>query len=192
MLYKMRLLGLAMDPFNNTPIVILRRQDEDEPEEDDSRDDFKLEQEISLSEEKVLPIWIGEPEAQAIASVLLNVTPPRPMTHDLMKNIIVAMGGEVKRVIITDLKDNTFYAVIEIAVEDGDVLVIDSRPSDALALALRFEVPIFAEEKVLEKNFSGSEHGPSVLEKEFDEEAKQKWAEMIENLTAQSLKKYKQ
>lgn len=99
---------------------------------------------------KILPIWIGLFEAQAIALALENVKPPRPLTHDLVKLLIEKLNGKVEKVVISDLRNNTFYAQILIR-KDGEDLQIDSRPSDAIALALRLKVPIFINEVVLDK-----------------------------------------
>ena len=98
----------------------------------------------------MLPIWVGVFEANAIALQVENVTPPRPMTHDLLRQIILDLKGEVERIAITDLKDSTFYALIHLRVA-GELVLVDSRPSDAIALALRVKAPIFVEEIVLEQ-----------------------------------------
>src|SRR5438552_18873954 len=106
-----------MDPNTNTPIVVLK----------------------GIESETVLPIWIGAYEANAIALEIEKVAPQRPMTHDLLRNLIIEMGAKVNRVVVTDLRDNTFFAVIEIQTSDGASMVLDSRPSDAIALALRVD-----------------------------------------------------
>jgi len=121
--------GLTVDPYTNTPIVILK-----DPESED-----------------VLPIWIGFFEASAIATQLEKVKLARPMTHDLMKNILETLGAKVLRIEVTELKENTYYALIHIEL-DGKVYEIDSRPSDAIALALRTGASIFVNEEVLEKS----------------------------------------
>jgi bifunctional DNase/RNase len=115
-----------MDPVTNMPIVVLRDIDGD----------------------SVLPIWVGVYEANAIALEIEKVTTPRPMTHDLLKNMLTGFGASVSKVVVTELKDDTFYAVIW-AERDGQVISIDSRPSDALALALRVDCPIFVDDEVL-------------------------------------------
>jgi len=214
MLHEMRLVGLAMDPFSNSPIVILKdkssepakKRSSDQEDSDDLLDvdaglppveTFSLEEDDAS--EHLLPIWIGEAEANAIATELLGILPPRPMTHDLIKNVIVSLGGKVERVIITDLRDNTFYATIELGMENGEVLALDSRPSDALALALRSDAPIFVDEKVLKitqdsvENESGEASDNSeYLDNRNNAMDSEKWQEMMETLFADSLGKYKQ
>ncbi len=123
---EMRIRGLMMDPVTNTPIVVLK----------------------DIEGESVLPIWVGVYEANAIALEIEKVTTPRPMTHDLLKNILTGFNATVNKVVVTELKDDTFYAVIW-AERDGEVISIDSRPSDALALALRVDCPIFVDDEVL-------------------------------------------
>jgi bifunctional DNase/RNase len=123
---EMRIRGLMMDPVTNTPIVVLK----------------------DIDGEQVLPIWVGVYEANAIALEIEKITTPRPMTHDLLKNMLTGFGATVSKVVVTELKDDTFYAVIW-AERDGDVISIDARPSDALALALRVDCPIFVDEEVL-------------------------------------------
>lgn len=125
--YKVEVKGVAFDRASGLPVVILY-----EPET-----------------KRALPIWIGFAEARAIKMFLDGVTPPRPITHELMKNIVENMGGNILRITITELKNNTFYAEIMIKVKD-EILVIDSRPSDAIALALRSASLIFVREKVLQ------------------------------------------
>jgi len=121
--------------------------------------------------EKTLPIWIGLFEAQAIALALENVKPPRPLTHDLAKLLIEKLEGKVDRVVISDLVNNTFYARILIR-RNGENLQVDSRPSDAIALALRLKVPIFIDEAVLNKVAVGSaptKDGKPIGDKEFED-----------------------
>jgi bifunctional DNase/RNase len=115
-----------MDPVTNTPIVILR----------------------DSGSETVLPIWVGVYEANAIALEIEKVSTPRPMTHDLIKNVLAGLDARVHKVVVTELKEDTFYAVIWME-RDGKIISVDSRPSDALALALRVDCPIFVEEEVL-------------------------------------------
>jgi bifunctional DNase/RNase len=124
---EMKIRGLLMDPSTNSPIVLLK----------------------DIRGEAMLPIWVGPFAANAIASEIEKVAPQRPMTHDLLRNVINQFGGDVRRVIVTELKENTFYAVIEIE-HEGKRLIIDSRPSDAIALALRVDCPIFVREEVIE------------------------------------------
>ena len=125
---EMKVKNLVLDPLSNMPMIILR-------DEEDKR---------SLS------IWVGLPEANAIALELEKIPTARPMTHDLMKNILEAVGARVSKIAVTDLRENTFYAVIHLRLAERE-LTIDSRPSDAIALALRVEAPIFVEEAVIAK-----------------------------------------
>ncbi|HEX7893887.1 MAG TPA: bifunctional nuclease family protein [Terriglobales bacterium] len=122
----MRIRGLLMDPVTNTPIVILKDANSD----------------------TVLPIWVGVYEANAIALEIEKVSTPRPMTHDLIKNVLSGLDAHVHKVVVTELKEDTFYAVIWME-REGRVISVDSRPSDALALALRVDCPIFVEDEVL-------------------------------------------
>jgi len=125
---EMKVRGLALDPLSNMPIIILR-------DEEDKRS---------------LPIWVGIFEANAIALELEKITTPRPMTHDLIKNILEALEARVLKVVVNDLRDNTFFAVIHLQLGEAE-LTVDSRPSDAIALALRVGAPIFVEEEVVRK-----------------------------------------
>lgn len=121
--------ALIMDPNSNTPIVVLK----------------------GVDNENILPIWVGAFEANAIALEIEKISPQRPMTHDLLRNFIIETGYTVKKIIISDLKDNTFFAVIELnGKNDSETVIFDARPSDAIALALRTDCPIFVEEKVFE------------------------------------------
>lgn len=126
---EMTLYGVSFEPIGKQPIVLLKAADED----------------------RFLPIWIGHPEAAAILTKLQGATPPRPMTHDLLSEIIAELQAEIVRVEVTELRDNTFYARIMI-VQDGRELEIDSRPSDAIALAVRCDAKIFASEDVIEES----------------------------------------
>jgi bifunctional DNase/RNase len=123
---EMKIRGLMMDPVTNMPIVILKESDT----------------------ETVLPIWVGIYEANAIALEIEKVSTPRPMTHDLLKNFLIGLETTVRKVVVTELRDDTFFAVIWLD-RGGEVISIDSRPSDALALALRMDCPIFVEDEVL-------------------------------------------
>ncbi len=131
MIVQMKVRGLMFDPYNNAYIVILR--DEESAE--------------------MLPIWVGKAEASAISFSLESISAPRPMTHDLMKSILDTVNAKVFSVVVTDLNDNTYYAKIHMMYEDSEYS-IDSRPSDAIALALRANAPIFASEAVLKKQTS--------------------------------------
>jgi len=157
---KMTVRGIALDPLTNMPIVILK-----DPED-----------------RRALPIWVGIFEANAIALELEKVATPRPMTHDLIKHILDGVGITVQQVIVNDLKENTFYATIEL-VHNGSVVTIDSRPSDAIALALRVNAPIFVTEKVVTqaKNIEVSE----------EKEETDRWKEWLENLKPEDFGKYK-
>ena len=156
----MSIKGLMVDPVTNMPIVILH----------DSQG------------QRVLPIWVGIFEANAIALQIENVSMPRPMTHDLLRNIIHDLNADVQKVVVSDLKDNTFYAVIHLTV--GEQLVaIDARPSDAIALALRMRAPIFAEDTVID-NAKSLEAAPN----KGDSVRLQKW---LEELDPDDLGKYK-
>ena len=131
MINQVKVRGFMLDPYNNAYIVELR--DEEHAE--------------------MLPIWVGKAEANAISFSLEQVTAPRPMTHDLMKSMLDAVNAKVISVVVTDLSDNTYYAKIHLMYEDSEYCV-DSRPSDAIALALRTDAPIFASEAVLRKQSS--------------------------------------
>jgi bifunctional DNase/RNase len=133
---QMKIKGLMIDPVSNMPIIVLKDAETDQ----------------------VLPIWVGVFEANAIATQLEKIDSPRPMTHDLLKNVIIGLEAKIERVVITDLQDNTFYAMIHL-MSKGTQLVIDSRPSDAMALALRADAPIFVESLVLQKSTTSGEKG---------------------------------
>ncbi len=135
---------VAIDVNSKMPVIVLKEKDGD----------------------KTLPIWIGLFEAQAIALALENVKPPRPLTHDLAKSLIEKLNGRVDRVVISDLRQNTFYARILMR-RNGEALQVDSRPSDAIALALRLKVPIFIDETVLDKIAMGDK--PPIKEEEIED-----------------------
>jgi bifunctional DNase/RNase len=124
---EVKIRALMMDPNSGTPIIILK----------------------DINSETMLPIWVGNYEANAIALEIEKIAPPRPMTHDLLRNLIVEMGVRVERVVVTELRDNTFFAVIEMRTSEGSSMVLDSRPSDAIALALRSDCPIFVDAEVI-------------------------------------------
>ena len=124
---EVKIRGLMMDPSSGTPIIILK----------------------DVNSDTMLPIWVGAYEANAIALEIEKVSPQRPMTHDLLRNIILEMGASVERVTVTELRDNTFYAAIMMKSRVGEALMIDARPSDAIALALRVDCPIFVNEEVI-------------------------------------------
>ncbi|HWZ46522.1 MAG TPA: bifunctional nuclease family protein [Candidatus Saccharimonadales bacterium] len=125
----MKIRGLMMDPTTNMPIVVLK----------------------DVESETVLPIWVGVYEANAIALEIEKVSTPRPMTHDLMKNLLVGLDTRVHKVVVSELREDTFFAVIWME-REGKVISIDSRPSDALALALRLDCPIFVDDEVLKNS----------------------------------------
>lgn len=137
-LIEVKIGALIMDPNTNTPIVVLK----------------------GIDSETVLPIWVGAFEANAIALEVEKIVPQRPMTHDLLRNLVIACGLTASRVIITDLLDNTFYASIEFTDENGEFMTLDSRPSDAIALALRLDCPIFVRQKVLDLSASTRQADP--------------------------------
>ena len=157
---EMRIKGLMLDPITNMPIVILS----------------------DIEGQRILPIWVGFFEANAIALQMENVTTPRPMTHDLLKNVISGLNANVKKIVVNNLWDNTFYALVFIET-NGETVAIDSRPSDAIALALRMKSPIFVEEEVINK--AKSLDGTRDL---ADNESLQRW---LENLRPDELGKYK-
>jgi bifunctional DNase/RNase len=130
----------------------------------------------------VLPIWVGIYEANAIALEIEKVQTPRPMTHDLLKNVLTGLNVHVQRVVVCDLKDDTFYALIWME-RDGQTMSMDSRPSDALALALRLDCPIFVDDEVLKHSKIAS----AISEKSSSEELR-KW---LENLNDEDLGRYK-
>ncbi|MDH7498806.1 MAG: bifunctional nuclease family protein [candidate division NC10 bacterium] len=160
MLVRMMVRGLALDPITNMPIIILKDADD----------------------RKALPIWVGIFEANAIALELEKIVTPRPMTHDLIKNILDQVGATVQQVIINDLKDNTFYAVIEISI-NGNQIAIDSRPSDAIAIALRVSAPIFVADEVISKAKS--------IDVSDEKEENDRWREWLEKLKPEDFGRYR-
>lgn len=164
MLHKMNIGGLAMDPSSNAPILILNAEDED----------FSI------------PIWIGLLEAASIASVLQNISFDRPMTHDLFKKFIETVNSQVTRIEVCDLKDNTFYAKIFCISENGD-FILDARPSDAIALALRFNAEIFVDESVVESlKVKNGEY--EIVD---DSDQGKKWEKYLKDLSPEDFGKYK-
>jgi uncharacterized protein len=158
-----KIKGLMMDPLTNAPIVVLQ----------------------DTGSDTLLPIWVGIFEANAIALQIEKVDTPRPMTHDLIKGLLNHLNARVTKVVVTELKDNTFYALIFLDVE-GKVVTVDSRPSDAIALALRTDSPIFVTDDVISKSSSTSSTTLSA-ERSSPEDIKQ-W---LENLNPEDLGKYK-
>ena len=156
-----KIRGLMMDPITNSPIVILQ----------------------DVEKNTLLPIWVGIFEANAIALQVERIDTPRPMTHDLIKNILLHMNADIEKVVVTELKDNTFYALIHLTLEGEEEMTIDSRPSDAIALALRADAPIFVTDDVISNSRN------ITLDKEnLEPEEVRKW---LENLSPEDLGKYK-
>ena len=155
-----KIKGLMMDPITNSPIVILQDVDRN----------------------TLLPIWVGIFEANAIALQIERVDTPRPMTHDLLKNVLLHFDAEVEKIVVTHLKENTFFAMIHLNMK-GETMTIDSRPSDAIALALRTDAPIFVTEEVIKNSRN------ITLDKEkLDPDEVKKW---LEGLNPEDLGKYK-
>lgn len=157
---EMQLGGLGFDPKNMSPIVLLKDQEE----------------------RNFLPIWIGMFEAAAIAMELQEFKPPRPMTHDLLTKTIESLHGNIKKVVISEIVENTFYAVIEIETKDKKMLKIDSRPSDAIAVAARTHVPIFVSESVMIK--------AKMVNAEKDEEETKDFKNFIDNINPDDFSQY--
>ena len=141
---EVRIRGLMMDPATNMPIVVLK----------------------DVGSDTVMPIWVGIFEANAIAIEIEKVAAPRPMTHDLARNLMRHMNGELEKVVITELRDDTFFAMLWIR-QGGELMTLDARPSDAIALALRADCPIFVSEQVMQSaklNMNGPPEGPTAEE----------------------------
>jgi uncharacterized protein len=157
---EMKIRGLMMDPQTNNPIVVLK----------------------DVNGTAILPIWVGIYEASAIASEIEKQATPRPMTHDLIRNLLFGLEAAVKKIVVSDLKDDTFYAVIWLE-REGEMISVDSRPSDALAVALRMDCPIFVDDAVLKT----SRENTSVAEVGSNEDLR-KW---LESLSDEDLGRYK-
>ena len=157
---EMKIRGLMMDPVTNMPIVVLK----------------------DVGSETVLPIWVGVYEANAIALEIEKVSTPRPMTHDLIKNLLLGLDTHVHKVVVNELRDDTFFAVIWME-RDGKVISLDSRPSDALALALRLDCPIYVEEEVLKHSKQATASADRVSAEDL-----RKW---LEGLNDEDLGRYK-
>ena len=155
-----KIKGLMMDPITNSPIVILQ----------------------GIEKNNLLPIWVGIFEANAIALQIERIDTPRPMTHDLLKNILLHLNATVEKIVVTDLQENTFFATIFLDME-GDRVIIDARPSDAIALALRTDAPIFVTQEVI-NNSSNIQ----LDQENLDPEDVKKW---LEDLNPEDLGKYK-
>jgi len=158
--FEMTIRGLMMDPVTNMPIVILK----------------------DVSSDTVLPIWVGVNEAHAIALEIEKVTTPRPMTHDLIRNVLTGLETNVRRVVVTDLRDDTFFAVIWLE-RGGEMVSIDARPSDALAVALRMDCPIFVDEVVLKNS--------KITANPLDKISAEDLRRYLEGLNDEDLGKYK-
>ena len=157
---EMKIRGLMMDPVTNMPIVVLK----------------------DINGNAILPIWVGIYEANAIALEIEKVSTPRPMTHDLIKILLLGMHAGIRKVVVSELKDDTFYAIIWLE-KEGELISVDSRPSDALALALRLDCPIYVDDSVLKS----SKMAASVTDKVNNEELR-RW---LENLNDEDLGRYK-
>ena len=157
---EMKIRGLMMDPVTNMPIVILKDNNGN----------------------TILPIWVGIYEANAIALEIEKVSTPRPMTHDLIKTLLLGLETAVHKVVVNELKDDTFYALIWLE-KDGELITVDSRPSDALALALRLDCPIYVDESV----FKSSKMANAMSDRVNNEELR-RW---LEGLSDEDLGRYK-
>jgi bifunctional DNase/RNase len=157
---EMKIRGLMMDPVTNMPIVVLK----------------------DVGSDTVLPIWVGIYEANAIALEIEKVTTPRPMTHDLLKNLLIGLETNVRKVVVSELREDTFFAVIWLE-RDGQIISVDSRPSDALALALRVDCPIYVDDEVLKSSRVASTVSDRVSSEEL-----RKW---LEGLNDEDLGRYK-
>lgn len=157
---EMKIRGLMMDPVTNMPIVILK----------------------DLGGNTILPIWVGIYEANAIALEIEKVATPRPMTHDLIKTVLLGLETQVRKVVVNELREDTFYAIIWLE-KDGEIITVDSRPSDALALALRLDCPIYVEDAVLKNSKMANAMSDRVNNEEL-----RRW---LENLNDEDLGRYK-
>jgi uncharacterized protein len=157
---EMQIRGLMMDPVTNMPIVVLK----------------------DVASDQVLPIWVGIFEANAIAQELEKTAMPRPMTHDLLQNMARGLNAEVRKVVVSELRDDTFYAVIWME-QNGETVTLDSRPSDAIALALRWDCPIFVRREVLENSKQAASGAQAVNSDEM-----RRW---LENLNDDDMGRYK-
>ncbi len=164
MFKEMTVSGLTIDPFTNSPIMILK----------------------DVASDKAVPIWIGLLEATAIASELENIKFSRPMTHDLLKNIMDLMETQVTKVEVCDLRDNTYFAIIYLS-RDGNEMTIDARPSDAIAIALRTKAPIFVADVVIKK----ARRVDLTAQEAITTEDAKKWTEILEGLDPDDFGKYK-
>lgn len=150
---EVKIRGLMMDPSSGTPIIILK----------------------DVNSETMLPIWVGAYEANAIALEIEKITPQRPMTHDLLRNVILEMGASVERVVVTELRDNTFFAMIVMKNRAGESIMIDARPSDAIALALRTDCAMYVNEEVIR----ASRNTVSGAEEDETTSSDEEWPDVI-------------
>ena len=157
---EMKIRGLMMDPVTNMPIVVLK----------------------DLQGSTILPIWVGIYEANAIALEIEKVSTPRPMTHDLIKTLLLGLETGIRKVVVSELKDDTFYAVIWLD-KNGELISVDSRPSDALALALRLDCPIFVDDSVLKNSKMAT-----ATDDKINNEEQRRW---LESLDDEDLGRYK-
>jgi uncharacterized protein len=157
---EMQIRGLMMDPVTNMPIIVLK----------------------DVGSDLVLPIWVGIFEANAIALELEKTAMPRPMTHDLLQNMARGLNAEVRKVVVSELRDDTFYAVIWMD-HGGETVTMDARPSDAIALALRWDCPIYVNREVLESSKQSASGAQNVNAEEM-----RRW---LENLNDDDMGRYK-
>ena len=157
---EMKIRGMMMDPVTNMPIVVLK----------------------DVGGDSILPIWVGIYEANAIALEIEKVTTPRPMTHDLIKNLLMGLEAQISKVVVSELRDDTFYAVIWME-RNGQIVSVDSRPSDALALALRVDCPIYVDEEVIRSSKRATDASDKISSEEL-----RKW---LEGLNDEDLGRYK-
>jgi bifunctional DNase/RNase len=157
---EMKIRGLMMDPVTNMPIVVLK----------------------DVNGDAILPIWVGIPEAHAIHWEIEKLTPPRPMTHDLLKNALQGLNARIQKVIVNELRDDTFYAVICLE-QNGEQVCMDARPSDAIALALRVDCPVYVSEQVLKNSRIAASGAENMTADEL-----RRW---LENLNDEDLGRYK-
>ena len=160
MLIEVKIGALIMDPNSNSPIVVLK----------------------GVDSENILPIWVGAYEANAIALEIEKVAPQRPMTHDLLRNLIIETGMSIEKIVISDLSENTFYARIELKDNKDEKHILDSRPSDAIALALRADCPIFVDQEVFDLSNTSTEPEPLDVDLASDVnlDEEDEWADVIE------------
>jgi bifunctional DNase/RNase len=161
--------GLTLDPNTKMPIVVLKDPDN------------KLN----------LPIWIGPLEAASMATEIEGIKPQRPMTHDLLRNVMGELGASVEAIEITELRDNTYYAKIELKTREGGALIIDSRPSDAISVALRTKSPIYVAKQVLESSselHEAAEQSDAVTEQNLAGVSRDKWSEILEKMSPDDFK----